>query len=96
MPPKKVPASQQCHFETCPKILAIRYFTQTVPFLDKNCVKNLNISMTLKSQIRHSNHSHSLSVSNNLSCVMNTFSQILYESFKLFNDTEITNWTQLL
>ena len=39
MPPRKVPTSQECHFETRPKILAICYFPRTVPFFHEKETK---------------------------------------------------------
>ena len=43
VPPRKVPTSQECHFETRPKILAICYFPQTVPFFHEKETKNFKL-----------------------------------------------------
>ena len=43
VPPRKVPTSQECHFETRPKILAICYFPRTVPFFHEKETKNFKL-----------------------------------------------------
>ena len=43
VPPRKVPTSQECHFETHPKILAICYFPRTVPFFHEKETKNFKL-----------------------------------------------------